>query len=615
MNQPIEPSKPDSSKIQNQKVQDAIELIKKGKLSEAESIYRKLIQANTRNHFVYANLAAICGMQNRLDELIELLNKALELEGNFPEAYFSIGGALLAKGELNAAIKSYKKAIQLKPNNPDAYIHLGNALLEKNDTAAAISAYEQAIKLSPNQLDAYCNMGAALQKQGDSKTAIEYYKKVLNSMPNHFEANNNLCSALQEQGDFKTAKYFCDKALMINPNHAGAYNNLGLILQQQGDLEAAIKNHTKALSIDPKHSDACVNLGNALQEEGRLNDAITSYRRAIQINPSHKDALTNLAIVELLTGDYKNGLKRYENRLRGHKSVNQLYTKPSHRKWEGEEATHGKDLLLIGEQGLGDILQFVRYIIPLKQQGFNISLCIDRKLHSLIRASCIETRLVSADEASQFSKGKWSPLLSVPRHLDVSPKNAIINHPYIHTTDELDARWKAILRKENRPIIGINWQGNPQTEKTSLRGRSMPLETFAPITRSHQALLLSLQKGFGSEQLENCSFRRKFVDCQNQVNDTWDFLETAAIVKNCDLIITSDSAVAHLAGSMGKPTWLLLKKIPDWRWGTEGSITFWYPTMRLFRQRERGDWNEVMNRVDNELSKLLRTTESNISFT
>lgn len=143
----------------------------------------------------------------------------------------------------------------------------------------------------------------------------------------------------------------------------------------------------------------------------------------------------------------------------------------------------------------------------------------------------------------------------------------------------------------------------------------MPLETFAPITKSHQASLLSLQKGFGSEQLENCSFRRKFVDCQNQINDTWDFLETAAIVKNCDLIITSDSAVAHLAGAMGKPTWLLLKKIPDWRWGTEGSATFWYPTMRLFRQRKRGEWNVVMNQVNNELIKLFRTTESNISFT
>ena len=151
--------------------------------------------------------------------------------------------------------------------------------------------------------------------------------------------------------------------------------------------------------------------------------------------------------------------------------------------------------------------------------------------------------------------------------------------------------------KTKKAIIGINWKGNPKTEKSTLQGRSLELEFFAPIASCSQISLLSLQKGTGSEQLKTCSFKDRFVSCQDQINDAWDFLETAAIIANCDLVITSDTSVAHLAGGMGKTTWLLLHKVPDWRWGLEGDSTFWYPSMRLFRQKKRGDWNEVMERV------------------
>ena len=174
---------------------------------------------------------------------------------------------------------------------------------------------------------------------------------------------------------------------------------------------------------------------------------------------------------------------------------------------------------------------------------------------------------------------------------------------YIHTSKEPTVKWKKILADEQRPIIGINWQGNPSQERTNSAGRSLSLKTFAPLANKSKTTLLSLQKGFGSEQLETCSFKDRFVSCQDQINETWDFLETAAIIANCDLIITSDTSVAHLAGGMGKTTWLLLKKVPDWRWGLDGETTFWYPSMRLFRQKERGNWDEVMQRVAEALQQ------------
>jgi hypothetical protein len=262
-------------------------------------------------------------------------------------------------------------------------------------------------------------------------------------------------------------------------------------------------------------------------------------------------------------------------------------------------------LLLVTEQGLGDTLQFMRYANTLREQGVSVSFCAQPELHSLIKASGVDPSPITPQQAHQVTEGYWMPLLSVPRCLEVSPEKPIIIEPYIKTTNELLDKWKNILSVEQRPIIGINWQGNPKAEKAGLRGRSMSLEAFTPITGNCHISLLSLQKGFGSEQLETCFFKNRFVSCQEQINESWDFLDTAAIVANCDLVITTDTSVAHLAGGMGKTTWLLLHKVPDWRWGLEGDTSFWYPSMRLFRQKERGNWNEVMERVAAELQRFL----------
>lgn len=166
------------------------------------------------------------------------------------------------------------------------------------------------------------------------------------------------------------------------------------------------------------------------------------------------------------------------------------------------------------------------------------------------------------------------PLLSVPGYLSVSADNPIVTEPYIKTTQKLISKWEALLAAEQRPIVGINWQGNPDHETANSKGRSLPLEAFSPITASTNISLLSLQKGLGSEQLDICSFKDRFISCQDQINHCWDFLETAATFANCDLVITSDTCIAHLAGGMGKTTWLLLKQVPEWRWGLEGDSSF-----------------------------------------
>ncbi|MDB4336058.1 DUF6165 family protein [Synechococcus sp. AH-603-M21] len=549
------------------KEQQAVALINQGKLKEAKAIYKEIINAGTSNYANYGNLAVIQLMQGHIEEAEDLLERAIKLRPEYTEAHNNIGLIKEKQGDLESAMDSYTKAIETNPNYIEAHINIGNIFQEKNLLPNAISSYKKAITLDPNHSDAHNNLGHALQKQGNLTEATSHYKK----------------------------------ALRINPNHTDAHNNLGRVYQEQGNYSNATSCYNKALSLNPNHIEAINNLGTTEHNQGNLNAAISYYNKALLLKPDHAEANTNLSNAELTLGFYTTGWKKYRYRFKSKHNKFILDAKPDCPIWDGSTLKKSQKLLLVGEQGLGDTLQFMRYAIALKQQGLTISICAQTKLHSLIRTSGIDDSPLSPEQGNQVSQGQWVPLLSVPQYLEVTPDNPIITKPYIKTTEPLIHKWKDILSGEQKPIIGINWQGNPKHEQANSVGRSILLEAFAPITNHHQLSLLSLQKGFGSEQLSTCSFKHRFVSCQSQVDETWDFLETAAIVANCNLIITSDTSVAHLAAGMGKTTWLLLKKVPEWRWGLEGETSFWYPSMRLFRQTEQGNWDEVFQRVADEL--------------
>ena len=432
--------------------------------------------------------------------------------------------------------------------------------------------------------------------EGHSKKkdrAISCYEKAVSHKPDYLQAHINLGDTLLEQKNFEAAIESYNKVLLLKPKHVGSLNNLGLSLQKKGNLEKAIDTYRNAISLEPERLEIHNNLGNALREIGDNTSAIASYKRALNIDPAHPDSHTNLSLCLLLNNNYHDGWKEYQWRHQTEKP-SLPHATPSCPKWNGQKLNTGEKLLLVSEQGLGDTLQFMRYVIALRNKGIQVSLCAQPKLHTLIQSSGIDESPLTPEEANQINTGIWMPLLSAPYFLNVNPNNPIIRKPYIKTTDQLISKWKKNLSSEKRPIIGINWQGNPKTEQTALKGRSLPLSCFKTITENIDCSLLSLQKGIGSEQLLNCSFKDRFVSCQNQINDIWDFVETAAIIENCDLIITSDTATAHLAAGMGKTTWLLLQSIPDWRWGLEAESSFWYPSIRLFRQKHRGNWLELL---------------------
>ena len=410
------------------------------------------------------------------------------------------------------------------------------------------------------------NYAFLYHSKGEVLKAIKYYQFFFDQGFNDHKMLSNYGVILKIIGDLKQAEIYQRKAIKLNPCYAEAHNNLGIVL---GDLE-------------------------------RTQEAEIAIRKAIQLKPNFAEAYSNLSLLELLNGNYESGLEHYEFRFKKNKPA-LPHCKVKLKRFKKKVIKKKEKLLIITEQGLGDTLQYMRYIPYLRKQGFDISFCAQEKLHSLIKASEIDPEPLTPKQANLLSDGHWMPLLSLAKYLKISPENPIIVEPYIFSSNELVQKWKQILSKEKRPIIGINWQGNPSAEKVSQQGRSLPLETFSTILRNNNLNFLSLQKGFGSEQLNNCSFREKFVNCQKEVEMIWDFLEISAIISNLDLVITSDTSVAHLAGGMGKPTWILLKALPDWRWGLDSDKTFWYPSMKVFRQKERKNWDEVLDRVSTEL--------------
>ena len=512
-----------------------------------------------------------------------------------PRVSFYLGGIFYRQGKLEEAKKSLQESIKLNPDSAIAHYNLGKTLSDLGKLQEAEISYRKAIKIKPDYSEAYYNLGHILSDLGKPQEAGISYRKAIEIKPDYAEAYSNLGNILRDLGKSQEAEYSYRKAIESKPDYAEAHSNLGNILREIGKSQEAELLYRKAIEIKPDYAEAHLNLGNILKDIGKLQEAESSYHKAIEIKPNYASAFYNFSFLELLQCDYKNGLENYEFRFKKKKPT-RPHGKTKLKRIEHKKLKKGEKLLVISEQGLGDTLQFMRYIPYLRSQGLDVSFCAQEKLHSLIQSSGIDPNPLTPKQANTVSEGEWIPLLSLPRHLQISPKNPIISKPYIYSTNELNQKWKNILSKEKKPIIGINWQGNPKMEKT-YQGRSLPLEIFSILADHNKITLLSLQKGFGSEQLEHCSFKNKFVECQQQIDSTWDFLENAAIIENCDLIITCDTSIAHLAGGMGKPTWLLLHHLPDWRWGLEGENTFWYPSMRLFRQKERHNWQEVMERV------------------
>lgn len=410
--------------------------------------------------------------------------------------------------------------------------------------------------------------------------------------------------SLLSQGQQHEAERIYRQLLAAGLEDVSLFCNLAVICWRQdqyADMEQLLR---RSLQLAPQHADSHYNLALALAQRGANAEAITHYRRALQsATPSVAASCRwNLSKLLLRSGAYGEGWPLYETRR--HKT-NPLppICMPGMPPWDGLSPLT-QDLVLVGEQGLGDMIQFLRYAPLLARMVPQLSLCLPEKLHGLVQASALPIRLRTPTEVVAQHQGHWLPLLSVPGLLGVTPQRVLVDAPYLSVPEAKRQSWRQRLRQGLAPgerLIGLHWQGNPSTETNELRGRSLPLQALEPLAALPNLRFVSLQKGPGSEQMADSPLASRLVEQQAAVDACWDFLDTAAMVLACDLVISSDSALVHLAGALGAPTWLLLHHLSDWRWGEQGERSFWYPSLRLFRQQSPGDWTAVLNHVQTQL--------------
>ncbi len=556
----------------------------------------------------------------QLKQAQQLYEQVLTLQPNQIDALQCLGMIAAQEGQQAIAISYFKRAVQAQPAIAGHHYNQGYALQTGGDIVGAIAAYQQVLSLEPQHLAACYNLATLHLGIGNPAAAIEHYQTVLQLQPDSVAAQTNLGSAYLDLGmlDLATACY--QKALSFNPDQSKALYNLGLIYQTQGNLNEAIACYQKLLSLEPNDSDTLIQLGSAYLSLGELEAAIAAYQQAVNLvpanpaahsglatsliqkpdlersiyhydqaclrDPQNVEAHFNRAIALMLSGDLERGFAEYEwrsQRIDAPKSRWEV----DHPRWQGEDL-RGRTLLLHPEQGFGDAIQFIRYL-PVITGGQVIVECYRplRRLFSNIAG--IAQLYTDGDPVPSYDF--QAPLLSLPKLLGTTLNTIPAQVPYLTPPPDISIPALENL-KTTQKRVGIVWASSSHSATADLR--SCPLEMFVSLATHPKLRLYSLQVGHTATDAQLLQ--------ANQITDLSphlrDFADTAAAIAVLDLLITIDTAVAHLAGALGKPVWVLLPYIPDWRWLLNRSDSPWYPTMQLFRQPQPGDWAGAWSQVE-----------------
>ncbi len=562
-----------------------------GRLAEAEPIYRHILARDPDRVDVCNNLGNLLLAKGNLAEAQACYERALAINPNYAQAYNNLGNLLLTNGDVENAIVHYQKAVNANPTYTEAFYNMGNALLNKGNLTEAQLQYQKAISLKPDFPEAYNNLGFVLHEQGNLEEAKSYYLQAIAVNPNYPEAYNNLGNLWQEQSELDKAQACYEQAINLNPNYADAYNNLGNVWLEKGNVENAIANFQQALTLKSNYADAYNNLGNAFKFKGQFTEAVSVYHQALTINPNFPEAHENLGMMLLLNGNLQNGFAEYEWRCRTKKYLRRAFP---YSLWDGSNL-NGKKILLISDQGLGDAIQFIRYAPLIAQKGGKIIVVCQEPLLRLFN-NVFGIEQVITEALVEFDV--YAPLMSLPYLMGTTLENIPDRIPYISAVQPYSFTLQT--PPQTKLKVGIVWAGSPGNQND--RNRSCDVKHFLSIINIPGVAFYSLQKEPKAAELARIDTLGKVEDLSKKLND---FADTATAIAQLDLVISVDTSVAHLAGAMGKPVWLLLSFVSDWRWMLEREDSPWYPTIRLFRQPELGEWSSVFQQVANELRNLV----------
>jgi tetratricopeptide (TPR) repeat protein len=463
------------------------------------------------------------------------------------------------QGRLKEAVAAYKQSLSLRPDASHVHDRLGLVLQQQGKLAEALACFRHAVALDLEAVDALGHLGEAQAAVGRPDQAV---------------------------GTFR-------RAVAMRPDLAESHYNLGLALEKNRQSELAADSFRKALAIQPKMHQAHANLGVSLSELGHTDDAEAAFRAAMEIRPDYANAHWNLGLSLLRKGDFQNGWPEYEWRWKVDEFAPPIrFTRP---RWDGTDL-RGRRILIYGEQGFGDVIQFIRYLPQVSARGGRVLVACHPSLHRLFKDFTSVQQWVAADQ-SMPSHDVYCPLISLPRLFGTTLENIPANIPYLTADPELTQQWQTRLPPATRPRVGLVWAGRHTPDPD----RSVPIEYLSPLAQVSSVQFISLQKGIAPEKAQSVGAMLNMPDWTAELKH---FADTAALIANLDLVITIDTAVAHLAGAMGKPTWVLLKRYPDWRWMLDRPDSAWYPTMRLFRQPQIGDWQTPIAQIVEALRSL-----------
>jgi tetratricopeptide (TPR) repeat protein len=565
-----------------------------------------------------ALVPALLGLGNALaamghnEQALEHYEQALALRPRLPEAEFAAGFVLARLGRLKEAEARYRRALVLRPDFAAAWMNLGSLLREQGREVFAEAALQRAVDLRPDLVSGWINLAILERERRRPAEAEACLRKAFALNPEQVETHVAWCQFRAAEQDLAGAWAWLRWALARDPAHAEAVNMQGILLHSEGRFAEAVEVFERAETLG--HRAAASNRGNSLLDMGRMDEAMRAHETAVERDPAHPGALYNLALTRLRLGDWERGWPAYEARWRFrevHRSP-RVFRRP---RWQGEPLK-GRRILLHAEQGLGDTIQFCRYATLVAARGgvpiLQVQAPVERLMASLaaVRAGQAELALLSArcggppDFDLEFDLE--CPLLSLPAVFGTTVETVPWPGAYLGADPELVAEKRVQfphLRLQDSPYaqyrVGLAWAGNPRYKAD--RQRSTEFETLLPLLRTPDMTWISLQKGEAAEQLAALPGDLFVWDGSSHDRD---LAETAALLATLDLVVTTDTCIAHLAGAMAKPVWILLPHLGDWRWMQQIETTPWYPTARLLRQRSPGDWPGVLERVAGELNEL-----------
>ncbi len=568
---------------------EAASLYQLGRLAETGDICRNIL-VREPNHAEALHLLGIVAADEGNPQLaVRLIVTALRTKPRQISYYNDLGNILKRSGSHKEAEAAYRAAIAVEPGNADAHFNLGSLFHQQKHLPAALICYQQSVRLSPGESDAHNNLGSTLHDMGRHSEAVLAFRQALAIRPAYAEAHFNLGSALAAIGEYPEAIRSYNQGIDLRPNYGKAYQNRGNAEECTGDTDAAIASYQLALACAPGNRDMRSNLGLALAFSGDQT-GLRYLEQLVDEEPSSPVAHWNLSTALLLHGQYGRGWQEYEWRWQwsGFPSPPRSFAQPV---WKGEPLD-GTVILLHAEQGLGDSIQFARFIPLVAARGGRVVLEVQAELWRLLKdAPGVDTCIRQYDPRPEFAC--HCPLMSLPLLLGIEASNI----PLPLACDWILDTQQTSFGAQGSRRIGLVWSGNPRHPRDQLR--SLKLNDLSTLFSVKSVEFVSLQKGEAATLLRGPEPPFGLTD-----DCAWcsDFADTAAMIAGLDLIISVDTAVAHLAASMGKPVWLLIPLIPDWRWGLKDETTSWYPFARLFRQANGERWQSVVNKMAGDLA-------------